>query len=170
MSSEFFQVSRPIYKGSLYFHISFIFLHISFIIPSYFYIFSSYFFIFSSYFFIFLGLKKIPSFLLGSGIWKNFKLLPRPRASEKFLHVSSYFVMFPLYSFIFPEALGHRKILSSSPIYELWDFKKIRTISSIWTWNMDLLPGLGRELLISRSFLPMWRHQGMGGIREFRFW
>ena len=67
-------------------HISFIFLHILsqfFIFPSYFFhvfIFLHIFFmvadisfIFSSYFFIFVGLQKIPSFLPGSGIYKNLR-------------------------------------------------------------------------------------------------
>ena len=30
----------------------------------------------SSYFFIFLGLRKIPSFLQGSGTWTNFFIFP----------------------------------------------------------------------------------------------
>ena len=61
--------------------------------------FSSYFFIlFPSYFFLFLELRKIPSFLLGSGTWKNSKLPPRPWDLKELFHISSFSFIF-LYIF-----------------------------------------------------------------------
>ena len=82
-SSAFFQVPRPMYRESPYFHIFHIFLQISFIIPSYSFIFLHISFIFLRIFFIFL---HIP------GTWKNFELFPRLWDLEKFLHIelSSY--------------------------------------------------------------------------------
>ena len=59
-----------------------------------------------------------------------------------FLHFSSYFLLywpwvlhiyfiFRHIPFIFPEALGHREIPISPPLYRSWDSEKIRAISSM---------------------------------------
>ena len=67
---------------------------------------------------------------------KNSELPPRLWDLEKFLHISFIFLhnilLFPLYFFIFSEALGYRKILSFRPIYELWYLEKSE-LSHPWT-------------------------------------
>ena len=108
-------------------HNSFIFLHIYFLNISFLFLHISSYIVFlflhimSSYFFIFLHIPFI--FLHIPGISKNSELLPRPCDIKKFRSLLLW-------------ALRHRKKSK---------------LSHIWTWNIFLLPGLGREFVLYLS-------------------
>ena len=139
MSSEFFQVPRPINKESPYFYISHIFLHLSFI-------------------FIFLGLRKMPSFMLGSGTWKNSKLPSRPWDLEKFLSSYSFiflhtFFIIPSYFFIFS---SHFFIFPPPIYYGLWDLEKIPSYLIYSHETCFYCPDLDGNFLILIASSSFW--------------